>query len=173
MFPIILDTDHLKMVLIGKGEGTERRKKLCRKLGYVPKCYMTIPDAEDLNNVDIIFGADLNEEESGRLYHLGKAAGALVNIEDNRRYCDFHVPAMVSRGDLLLTVSTAGKSPRLASLLRQEFEVRFGEEWAERLDILAQERDMWKAQGASYHELMDKTDALLKERGWLSCLNTA
>lgn len=167
MFPIMLDTDRLKMVLIGDGEGTKRRKLACQKLGYSPTYYPQTPSRDVLEGVDVIFAADLDEQQSAELYAMGKELGALVNIEDNKPYCDFHVPALVSRGDFLLTISTAGKSPRLASRLREEFEQRFGEEWADRLDELSQQRDRWKAQGANYRELMAKTDAYIDEREWL------
>lgn len=167
MFPIMLDIDRLNMVLIGSGEGTERRKKVCAKLGYTPTYYPTIPSDDELQGVDVIFAADLNDEEAKNLYHKGKALGALVNVEDNKPYCDFHVPALVARGDFLITISTAGKSPRLASLLRQEFEARFGEEWADRLNYLAEQRDEWKAQGADYGDLLVNTDELLEQKGWL------
>ncbi len=167
MFPIMLDTDRLKMVLIGNGEGTQRRKKACAKLGYELTYYPTIPSDAELEGVDVIFAADLNDEDAHNLYHKGKALGALVNVEDNKPYCDFHVPALVSRGDFLITISTGGKSPRLASLLRQEFEARFGEEWAERLDFLAKQRDEWKAEGADYGDLLANTDELLEQKGWL------
>ncbi len=70
-----------------------------------------------------------------------KRAGALVNVADDPTASDFIVPACVARGDLLLTVSTGGKSPALAARLRRELEERYGPEYGQYLDLLARLRD--------------------------------
>ncbi len=62
----------------------------------------------------------------------------LVNVEDVLPLCDFHVPAVVRRGDLLLTASTGGAAPGLARALREWLAQNFGPEWTDRLkDISA------------------------------------
>ena len=50
--------------------------------------------------------------------------------------CNFILPASVRRGDLTISISTAGKSPALARKLRQELEKRFGPEYRTLVDIL-------------------------------------
>jgi len=60
---------------------------------------------------------------------MARNAGALVNIEDAKPLCDFHVPSLVRRGDLVMTVSTAGRSPGLARRLRRHLEKLFGDEF--------------------------------------------
>ena len=42
---------------------------------------------------------------------------------------NFTTPAVVRRGDLVLTVTTGGKSPTLAALLRERLADEFGPEW--------------------------------------------
>ena len=69
-----------------------------------------------------------------------KAAKALVNIVDAPELCDFTVPAQVVRGDLLLTVSTAGHSPKFAKLIRQQLEKYYGEEYGIYLELLGKVR---------------------------------
>jgi precorrin-2 dehydrogenase/sirohydrochlorin ferrochelatase len=59
-----------------------------------------------------------------------------VNVMDDIPNCDFAAPAVVRRGDLVLAISTGGRSPALARRLREELEARFGQEWAEILDVL-------------------------------------
>jgi hypothetical protein len=90
-----------------------------------------------------------------------------VNVEDKKDYCDFHVPAMVRRGELLFTISTGGASPRLARRLRHMLETLFPPAWSDWLETIKQNRNQWKAEGASFSELAEKTDALLDENGWL------
>ena len=68
--------------------------------------------------------------------------GVLVNAASEPELCDFMVPARIERGDLLITVSTGGKSPALARLLRERLEREYGRvygEWLERLEHLRAE----------------------------------
>ena len=76
-------------------------------------------------------------EPSARLVQLARDAGVPVNVEDVPELCDFHVPATVRRGDLLLTISTGGRAPGLSRILREWLEDRFDEQWTARLDDLA------------------------------------
>ena len=65
--------------------------------------------------------------------------GVLVNAASEPELCDFMVPARIERGDLLITVSTGGKSPALARLLRERLEQEFSEAdgvWLEHLAVL-------------------------------------
>jgi precorrin-2 dehydrogenase/sirohydrochlorin ferrochelatase len=77
------------------------------------------------------------------------AAGVWVNAADDVANCTFTLPARVRRGDLLLTVSTDGRSPALASWTRKRLEAEFGPEWATLLDLLADARDELRAAGRS------------------------
>jgi len=49
-------------------------------------------------------------------------AGVLVSVVDAPGESDFIVPAVVRRGDVLIAISTSGRSPALASHLRRELE---------------------------------------------------
>lgn len=64
-----------------------------------------------------------------------------VNVADDPRLCSFIVPALVRRGDLSIAVSTGGKSPGLASRIRQELALRYDESYGERLALLGVYRD--------------------------------
>lgn len=66
--------------------------------------------------------------------------GALVNVVDAPELCDFTVPARISRGELLITVSTGGKSPALARRLREELEQHYGPEYGLYLELVARLR---------------------------------
>ncbi len=53
----------------------------------------------------------------------------------------FISPAIVSRGDLLITVSTGGKAPALSRQLRQELEKSYGPEYGKLVRLLAELRE--------------------------------
>ncbi len=72
------------------------------------------------------------------------------------------------RGDLLLTVSTGGRSPGLAARIRRELERSFGPEWAARLERLGARRSAWKRRGRPLAELARLSDAMIDRQGWLT-----
>ena len=84
--------------------------------------------------------------------HLAKAAGSLVNVADCPELCDFTIPARLLRGDLSISVSTGGKSPVLAKVLRDELARQYGQEYADYLEIVARLRNEWQATCQSSEE---------------------
>lgn len=186
MFPVMLDLSEAPVAVVGNSPAAARRVDLLDAAGagalriFAPEpCTAMVAAAGDrrearwprdseVAGLAVLFTADLPEPQAERLAALARAHKVLVNTEDVRPLCDFHVPSMVRRGDLLLTISTNGKSPGLARRLRKEFESRFGPEWAERLEIIATARDGWRAEGLALPEVSARTEALLAEKGWLS-----
>lgn len=168
MFPITLDTSRLPVAVIGNGEATHRRLKLFEGAGAKHVRYFeTLPDLRELEGVKVAFVADFDEITSIEIYNTLSALGMLVNVEDKRHLCDFHVPAIVRRGDLLITVSTNAQSPRIARVLRQFLEGMFPPVWAERLKEIGARRVEWKAAGMGIPELAKQTDEFLESKGWM------
>jgi precorrin-2 dehydrogenase/sirohydrochlorin ferrochelatase len=186
MFPIVLDLGALKVALVGEGDAALKRLELLDAAGAAHvEVYSASPDAaftaragdrlrgarpsgEALEAAHLVFLAGLGKAEAEALAGIARKAGRLVNTEDVKPLCDFHVPSAVRRGDLLLTVSTGGKSPGLARRLRRHMETLFGPEWAGRLDELADRRDGWRRQGMDIPSIGRHTDAYVDEKGWLS-----
>jgi precorrin-2 dehydrogenase/sirohydrochlorin ferrochelatase len=67
--------------------------------------------------------------------------GILVNTVDTPERCNFVVPSVVDRDDLVITVSTSGKSPALAKKIREELEAIYGEEYSIFLTIMGAVRE--------------------------------
>src|SRR5580765_2053950 len=119
MLPIILDSKAVRVGLAGAGEGLERKRVLLAQAGVTPAVVSTGPSpALDLSGLNVLFVAGLDSATSAALAHEARSARVLVNVEDQPELCDFHLPALVRRGELLLTVSTGGKSPGLSRALR-------------------------------------------------------
>lgn len=71
----------------------------------------------------------------------------LVNISDSPEQSDFIVPSFFRRGDLILAVSTSGRSPALAKKIRTRLEQVFGEEYGLLLSMIKDIREEFKKQG--------------------------
>jgi len=170
MLPIILDGSKIRVGIAGSGEGLRRRLKVVRAAGpEEPALYEgRVPTAAELASLHILFVAGLDAETSRHLAEAARGAGVLVNVEDVPDLCDFYMPAQVRRGDLLLAVSTAGRSPALSRFLREDLEQRYGPEWEARLDEISTLRGHWRAEGIAPDEVSARTRALLSERGWLA-----
>jgi precorrin-2 dehydrogenase/sirohydrochlorin ferrochelatase len=76
----------------------------------------------------------------------------LINAVDQPSDCNFIVPSIVKRGDLLIAISTSGKSPALAKKLRKELEVQFGGEYETFLTLMGCLREEILSMGLSQGE---------------------
>ncbi|HTI83655.1 MAG TPA: NAD(P)-dependent oxidoreductase [Acetobacteraceae bacterium] len=124
-----------------------------------------LPDASDLAGLRALWIAGLPDDEAASLAALARSMRVLVNVEDRPALCDFHSVAEVRRGDLLLTVSTNGASPRLAARIRARLAAEYSTDWADRLGVLRARRAAWRRDGGDLSAL---TDALLEANGWLA-----
>ncbi len=106
------------------------------KIIHIPEAYR--PGA--IGNFFIVICATDNDGVNSQAAAEAKRRGALVNVADEPDAGDFTMPASVVRGDLMLTVSTGGKSPALAARLRRELEERYGPEYGQYLTLLARLR---------------------------------
>ncbi len=68
--------------------------------------------------------------------------GILVNSVSDPGLCSFFLPALYRNGSLTLTVSTAGKSPALASRLRDELAGNLDHSYADFAEFLGHARDL-------------------------------
>ena len=89
--------------------------------------------------------AVLEDPAQGRhLKEFGDRHRIFVNVVDQTENCSFIAPAIVERGDLVIAVSTSGKSPALASRIRRDLEGQFGEEYSVLLEALGEIRPQVK-----------------------------
>ena len=119
MLPLILNPLNLKAGLAGRGLERDRRAALLAEAGVEVRLLPETVSDEALDALQVLFVAGLPEGEARELATRARAKGVLVNVEDVLPLCDFHVPAVVRRGDLLLTASTGGQVPGLARALRE------------------------------------------------------
>ena len=76
-----------------------------------------------------------------------------VNAVDDPSSCSFTLPAVVRRGPVMVTVSTAGHSPALASWIRGQLAAQLGPEVGLLAEWLSEARDQLKAAGRSTEEV--------------------
>jgi len=90
----------------------------------------------DQSGMFLVIGATDAETLNLRIQQDAEAAGRLCNIADKPERCNFVLPAVIQKGDLMIAVSTSGKSPAFAKHLRRLLEGQFGPEYAIFLDLM-------------------------------------
>ena len=161
-YPLFLQIENKPCLLVGGGNTAYQK---CKKLlEYGADLKVVSPDIDDrlynllpggkiiLENYHkkhcqgklIIIAATDDEQLNKKIAEDAVEAGALFNSVDQLELCQFIVPAIVNRGDLQIAISTTGKSPALAGLIRKELEDRFGGEYEYYLRELGVLRDLIK-----------------------------
>lgn len=142
LFPVFIKLNKLRTLLIGGGNiGLEKLSailnnsqladvKLVAKeinleiielakeypnLKIVQKSY----DADDLNEVDIVFAATNDNILNEVIRTDAHQKGLLINVADKPDLCDFYLGSIVQKGDLKIAISTNGKSPTIAKRLKE------------------------------------------------------
>jgi precorrin-2 dehydrogenase/sirohydrochlorin ferrochelatase len=157
----------LKAGLAGRGQALERRAALLAEAGVEARILPEAVPDEVLASLQLLFVAGLDEGEARELAVRARRLKVLVNVEDVLPLCDFHVPAIVRRGDLLLTASTGGQVPGLARQLREALAEQFGPEWTGRVKDLGAARAKWRAEGLPPAEVSEQVGEMIARMGWL------
>ena len=138
---------------------TERLSELFElgELVYVAREYQE----SDLADVALVISATDNQPVNEAVAHAAKARNLLYNIVDQVPLSNFITPALVTRGDLQITISTGGGSPSVAQLVKRQIGELIGEEYDELLKLASWLRNELKAGGVSYNGRRDLMNEFL------------
>jgi precorrin-2 dehydrogenase/sirohydrochlorin ferrochelatase len=183
--PLALDLALLPVVLTGSGAALIKRLTLLdsenvaglKVYGPSPqpdlieaageRLVPRLPDETEIAACRVLFVAGLPFAQSAELAAIARNLRVLVNVEDTLSLCDFHVPAILRRGDLAISISTGGGSPTLSRRLRGYLGTLFPPEWADRIQRIATQREKMRRDGASMGDVSAETNALIDKEGWL------
>ncbi len=150
-YPVYLNLKDRRVLLVGAGEiGLQKIRPLleCRahvhvvapeahpeiqvlardgKIEWSARSYETI----DLDSAGLVIAATDDPNLQKKIAEEARARGIWVNVVDVPPLCDFIAPAIVSRGDVQIAISTGGAAPALAKYLRKKLEPLIGPEYEE------------------------------------------
>ena len=148
-YPVNLDIKGRKCLVIGGGDvGTrkvttlleckasvivvsrEASEKLLKLAGLglitlIKRSYVV----SDLEGMFLVICATDDEKLNRQVSRDAEKLNMLCNIADRPDACNFILPSIVKRGDLVISISTSGKSPAYAKKLRKDLEKQYGEEY--------------------------------------------
>jgi precorrin-2 dehydrogenase/sirohydrochlorin ferrochelatase len=155
-YPIHLDIQNRNCLVVGGGGvGTRKVKTLLKcgakvtvvspeisdrlqnlaesaRLTLKPRPYRT----EDIEGMFLVIGASDDETLNRQISSDAERRNTLCNIADRPEKCNFILPSILRRDDLVITISTSGRSPALAKKLRKNLERRFGPEYGDFLKLM-------------------------------------
>jgi len=90
----------------------------------------------DLEGMFLVIGATDDETLNAQISSDAERRNTLCNIADRPEKCNFILPSILRRDDLVITISTSGRSPALAKKLRKTLERQFGPEYGDFLKLM-------------------------------------
>jgi len=93
---------------------------------HLERCYID----GDLKGKFLAISATNDKNVNIAVAREAKLNSILADICDNPELSSFTMPAVMTRGDLSIAVSTGGKSPAMAKKIRENLEELFGPEYA-------------------------------------------
>ncbi len=140
-YPIFLQLENRRVVVLGHNEAADRRAELFTSLGARVDRAACLADAE-LAGCVLAVASGLPDPELAAFSAAAQAAGIPVNVVDRPELCSYITPAIVDRDPLTIAISSGGAAPVLARLLRGRIETWVAPAWG-RLAALA---DRFKAE---------------------------
>ena len=158
LYPVNIELQDLEITIIGGGEVAYRKcinflrfektvkvvsnnfidkfDELKDKIEIIKDIYKE----EYIKNSFIVVAATNDKEVNKIIGIYCRENGKLVNVVDDIKLSNFTVPSYIKRGDLLISVSTGGKSPSLSSKIKKELEGTYDDSYEEYINLLGQIR---------------------------------
>ncbi len=102
-----------------------------------------------LEGVFLVIAATDDPGLNRKVSQKAQKRGLLINAVDQPDDCNFIVPSVLRRGDLLVSVSTSGSSPAMAKKIREDLENTFGNEYEAFLALMGKLRKEVLSRGFS------------------------
>jgi siroheme synthase-like protein len=110
---------------------------------------------DDLTDVALVISATNDQTVNAAVAQAAAARGLLYNVVDQPALCSFITPALVTRGELQISISTSGGSPSVAQLVKRRIAETIGDEYGELLRLTARLRTALRERGVEYAERRD------------------
>jgi siroheme synthase-like protein len=115
-------------------------------------------ESGEASKFTLVMAATDDREVNRQVFNDADGAGIWANVADDPPLCSFHLPARVRRGTLQIGIASAGEAPFAVSRLRQVFERKFGEEWAEWMEAAARIRQGVRQLAIPLDEMEERYD---------------
>lgn len=94
----------------------------------------------DLDSVWLVISATDDQAVNEAVAQAAAERKLLCNVVDQTALCNFITPALITRGDIQISISSGGGSPSVAQRVKREIGELIGEEYGELLELAAEMR---------------------------------
>ncbi len=174
-YPILLKLDNKMALVAGGGKVARRKVETLLEFGasvnvvareLVPELQKLVDDNIirlvgdefmdcHLDDTEVVIAATDDTALNHKIAETAQKRGLLVNAVDQPADCNFIVPSIMKRGELLIAISTSGRSPALAKAIREKLEGEFGVEYAIFVTLMRHLRKEILTKGLSQGENSD------------------
>lgn len=162
-YPVLLDVSRWTVVIIGGGAVAARKARALLEAGaarvrcVAPQFCADLPPEvervpqryrpEHLDGANLVFAATDQPEVNQAVVQDAHARNLLVNRADvdEQEPGDFAVPALLRRGNAVITVSAG--SPALSAFIRDQLNERFDSRWQQMADAMQHLRPLIRSAG--------------------------
>jgi len=116
----------------------------------------------DLAGVVLVISATDDQAVNEAVARAASARGLLYNVVDQPALCSFITPALVTRGELQISISSSGGSPTVTQHVKRRIAETIGEEYGELLRLTSQLRTSLRVRGVGYAERRDLLNAFVE-----------
>jgi len=166
-YPVVLDLGGRPVLVVGGGAVAERKVEALRAAGasitvVSPRVSARLAKMaddgdirvrrrayrrSDLRGVVVVFAATDDRNVNAAVATDSRRRRIWVNAADDPDHCDFILPSVLRRGSLLVSVTTGGRSPALARIVREELERLLGSDYALLTDLAGDVRRELQTRG--------------------------
>jgi precorrin-2 dehydrogenase/sirohydrochlorin ferrochelatase len=160
--PLSVNMENKNVVVIGAGKVATRR--IMKFLEYGVKMSVVSPVLNEelklirdqfswvnsfyyegcIKNADFVIASTDKEDLNNKIRIDCNTLKIPCLDVSNGKMSDFHLPAVVKKGSIQISISTQGKSPGIAKKLRTDLDQWLEDEWVQRLSELATIRELIK-----------------------------
>lgn len=174
-YPIMMNLEGKQIIVVGGGRVALRKINGLRESGACitvisPKLENELKKLAENGNISwieeefdeslldlcpeavLVFGTTDQREVNLRIQTASTKRKIPCNIADVPDLCTFIGPAVITQGDLIISVSTGGSSPALARRIREDLEKVFGPEYAVMTRLMGGLRKQILSTGSSSDE---------------------
>ncbi len=161
LYPVFLNLENKKCLVVGGGSVVARKISALLQCGceimvvspsLTPSLQKMVDHGaisyrkgvyrqKDLDGVYLVISATDDEQLNSQVAGDCNRRNIMVNVVDDPNHCSFFVPSVIQRGALKIAISTGGKSPKLAKIIREDLETEFGLQFEEFVEFIGNMRE--------------------------------
>lgn len=155
-YPVFLNVDKKNCLVVGGGSVAYRKIVQLIKCGAHVKVVtpQTIPHIDklykahriklvkrtyrpsDLNGTFLVYAATDKPDINKKVFQDAKNRCILVNVVDTPIYCDFIMPAIVRKKNIMIAISTQGLAPYATVLLKKRINMLLSNDYIKLINII-------------------------------------